>query len=182
MFINKNNQKRKLQLLGNNNAGFSMVELIIAIAVLSFGVVLIYGSFYSIASVNYSLGPRFTAMNLAQEGIEIIRNLRDTNYINNVMWSTGIAGSPCSLGCRLDYKTVSYSQLAPYDDNVFLGLNSDGFYSYDIGATATIYRRKITVTPVAGDSNALNIESLVTWNYKGQLFSFKTDGNLYNWK
>ncbi len=161
--------------------GFAMAELIIAISVLSFGVVLVYGSFYNISTVTYSIAPRFTASYLAQEGLDIVRNIRDNNFINARTWSVGIVGSPCDTGCQMDYKTQTSSQFAPYNDNAFLGLNSDGFYSYDVGATPTVFRRKVTITPVTGTNDTLHVESLVTWTYKGQLLSFKIDDYLYNW-
>lgn len=162
------------------STGFTLIELIIAIAVLSFGVVMVYGSFYDISTATYSISSRFTATYLAQEGLEIIRNIRDTNFINSQTWSAGLTGSPCNTGCQLDYKLQNASQLAAYNDNVFLGLNSDGFYSYDTGSTPTIFKRKITITPISSD--ILNVEVLTTWNYKGQVLSFKIEESLYNWR
>ena len=161
--------------------GFTIIELIIAIAVLSFGVVMVYGSFYDVSTATYSIGSRFTATYLDQEGLEIIRNIRDNNFINGETWSAGLTGSPCEDGCQLDYKLSGYADLDPYDDNAFLGLNSDGFYSYDIGSTPTIFRRKITITTVPGNDDVLNIEVLTTWTYKGDVLSFKIDEALYNW-
>jgi prepilin-type N-terminal cleavage/methylation domain-containing protein len=63
------------------NRGFTLVETIVAIYVLLIGIV----GAMSLAQQNISaIGisrDRLIATNLAQEGIELIRNKRDTNYI-----------------------------------------------------------------------------------------------------
>jgi hypothetical protein len=160
--------------------GFTIGEIVIGIALLSFGVVLTYGSFTAISTSTYNLSPKITATYLAQEGMEIIRNLRDNNFLNGVTWNTGLLNSPCNTGCQLDYKTSATAQLAAYNDT-FLGLNSDGFYSYDIGATQTIFKRKITITQVQSGANTIDVQSQVTWTYKGQVLSYTTEEHLYNW-
>ncbi len=183
MFSNiklKKKHKRNLRLSSESGAGFTIVEIIIAISVLSFGIILAYNAFSTIIISTYNISSHFTAAYLAQEGVEIVRNIRDNNFINNITWSTGLTGSPCDLGCMADYKTETSGQITSYN-NVFFGLNNDGFYSYDIGAVPTIFQRKITISAVSGTSDALNIAVLVMWNYRGQAYSFEADEYLYNW-
>lgn len=167
------NEKRYL-------AGFTLIEIIISISILSFGILLIYSAFSLVIISTYNISSRFTAAHLAQEGVEIAKNIRDNNFINNtVPWSAGLLVSPCDSGCQADYKT--YNQLIAYN-NAFLGLNNDGFYSYDTGSSPTTFKRKIIISPVSGTSDALNVTVLVTWSYRGQSFSFGTNEYLYNWR
>lgn len=162
-----------------NGAGFTLLELVISISILSFGVIMLYGSFYNIFNATYDLNPKFIASYLSQEGIETIKNLRDYNVANNLAWNAGLVPGPCTSGCQLTYKTNTTGQLSPYNDTVFLGLNSDGLYSYDPGATPTIFKRKVTITSMS--ANSLKVESLVTWTFRGNLASFTTKQYLYNW-
>lgn len=169
-------------LISKNKAGFTIIELVIAIAILSSGIIGVYGAFYSITKLTSSASLRLTASYLAQEGLEIARNIRDDNFINNASWSAGLEN--CSQGCQADYKTgttaqISANQLQDYDDNNFLKLNADGFYGYDSGVS-TPFKRKITITQVSADM--LKVGMSVMWNYDGQPFSVETEEYLYNWK
>ncbi len=178
----KNNSKTKFRLHSESGAGFTIVEIIIAISILSFGIVSVYSVFSGIVILTYNISLRFTAAYLAQEGVEIVRNIRDNNFINmvsnpNLKWSAGLIGSPCNTGCQADYKTQTLNQY----NNTFLGLNNGGFYSYDTGATPTMFKRKIIISPVLGTGNALNVAVVVIWKYAGQTFTFKAEEYLYNW-
>lgn len=163
--------------------GFTIVETLIALAIVSFGIVSVYGAFSAIVQVTSDISLRFTASYLAQEGVEIIKNIRDGNFINSpgAGWSTGLTS--CSAGCQADYKTGTASQgaanaLVAYSSNVFLKINSDGLYGYDTG-TATTFTRKITITQV--DSNTLKVVSDVFWNFSGKNLQTTNEDYLYNW-
>ncbi len=166
-------------------SGFTMVEIIVAISVLSFGIISVYGAFSMIINATYNISGRFTAAYLAQEGLEVVRNLRDNNFLNesqdpNVTWSTGLLGSPCDSGCILDYKTENFTQLMPYNGQ-FLKINDAGFYSNDSSSTTTIFQRKITTKQVTGLSEAMNVQVDIYWNYNGKLYTYTANENLYNW-
>lgn len=166
----------------NRENGFTMVELIITIVILSFGIIGVYGAFSPLISLNYNISSRFKAAYLGQEGLEIIRNIRDNNFIKNLTWSSGLTS--CSQGCQADYKTGTAvetfnNQLKPYDPPNFLKINIDGFYSYDSGDN-TIFKRKITITQPLG-TDTLKVDVQVFWNYNDQPFNYETIGYLYNW-
>lgn len=176
----------------HSHKGFTLIELIVAIGILLFGVVLVYSAFSSVAISTNTISSRFIASYLAQEGLEIVINMRDTNVINNAWWATGLIGSPCSTGCQADYKTQSASQLSSYSSSSFLKLNSDGFYSYDASGTPTTFTRKITISiPPASfppqvdctttcDYYKVDVE--VFWNSNNQSFTYKTSEYMYNWQ
>lgn len=150
--------------------GFTLIELIITIAILSFGIIGVYSAFLPIAHLQYTMTSRVTAAYLAQEGFEMVRNLRDSN-----VWPAGL--SQCSLGCQIDYKT---GILKPYNEQSYLNIDADGFYSYDQG-TATKFKRKITIIQ-AGSPDALKVDVQVTWDYNGQPMDFEISNYLYNVK
>ncbi len=172
----------KYKTLQETVKGFTLVELIITIALLSFGIIGIYGVFHPVSLVTANFSLHTTADYLTQEGIEIVENVRDNNILQNKVWSTGL--SNCTAGCQLDYKTGT-SLEAPMDalqafSGAFLNINSDGFYSYGAG-TPTRFQRKITITkPSASSTDVLKVDVLVIWNYNGKSFSFDTISYIYN--
>ena len=99
-------------------------------------------------------------------------------YLYAKDWAFGLVGAPCATGCQADYKTVVYTQLQAYN-GAFLKLNSDGFYSYDLGFPPTIFQRKITTT-LEGD--ALKVDVLVLWTNNEQSFGLTQTEYLYGWK
>lgn len=165
------------------NKGFTIIELMVAILVLSFGIMGAYGAFFPFINATYNASHKFTGAYLAQEGMEIVRNMRDTNVITSAEWSDGLL--ECSLGCQLDYKTGTSietlsNRLKAYDPNEFLKINEDGLYGYDSG-TATKFKRKITIDNQLG-ADVLKVTVAVTWDYNNKPFSFETIGYLYNWR
>ena len=162
------------------STGFTMIEIIITIAVLSVGIIGTYNAFYSIMNVADTMSYRLTAAYLAQEGIDIVKNIRDGSCVAGVAFNSGLTS--CAGGCQADYKAGTAveqrpNQLQPYIGS-FLKINSDGFYGYDLG-TETKFKRAITINQVSLDE--LQVDSEVFWNYNGKDYSVKSSGYLYNW-
>jgi len=174
-------------MINKKSKGFTIIELMVAIVVLSFGIMGAYGAFLPFINATYAISQKFTGVYLAQEGLEIVRNIRDTNFKKSTKdgstkWSGGLL--ECELGCQLDYKTGTLAEAPPntlkaYDPSEFLKINGDGFYGYDSGAN-TRFKRKITIDPQLG-SDILKVSVIVTWDYNNKPFSFETIGYLYNW-
>lgn len=164
-----------------NSRGFSMIELMASIFILSFGIILIYNVFSNFIVVTNTISSRLTAVYLAKEGMEIVKNVRDNNFINNRNWDKDI--NSCSSGCQADYKAgtaseASVNKIKNYNANQFLLMNSDGFYGYDSGVDSK-FKRKITITSQGSD--ALKVVTQIFWNYNGKNISFETTGYLYRW-
>lgn len=179
--FNNNTANSSKDLKRESGAGFTMIELIIAISILSIGIVTVYSIFASILALSNSVSQRLIATYLAKEGMEVARNIRDDNFVNNRKWDKDI--KICDKGCQADYKTgtaneASLNKLKKYNDNNFLNLNPDGLYSYDSGTT-TRFKRKITVT--SEDKDTLKVVVEVFWDYNSKSYIFQTEGYLYNW-
>src|SRR3989344_2241928 len=165
----------------HNDRGFTVFELIVTIAILSFGIIGINSFLEPAIILNANYPNRLIAAYLGQEGIEIVKNIRDNNVILGNNWSEGF--DVCATGCELDYKTktaveTSFNELKSYQDT-FLNVNSDGFYSYDSGE-ATIFKRKVTIIQPTTNIDILKVDILVTWNYNSLPFNFNTIGYIYN--
>ncbi len=162
-----------------------MIELVISIFILVVAIIGVYNSFSTVVVLTAGASSRFTAVYLAQEGIEIIRNMRDDNWLNNSPdWKTGLLG--CENGCEADYKTGTSASanagLTPFSDS-YLKIKNN-FYSYDSADpfTVTKFKRKITITaPDPLNQDVLRVSVLVTWDEKEETFDIEAEEYLYNW-
>ncbi len=175
--------KGKIQ---NSQQGFTMIEMIVTIAILSFGILGLYELFYPMITQTRLVSLRFTAANLAQEGLEIARNMRDNNFIASatnpsVRWSDGLLD--CEAGCQLDYKTdtavaLQASALSAYNPNAFLKINAEGLYGYEAGED-TPFKREVIIQRISTD--VLKVVANVYWEYAGRAYTFTADQYLYDW-
>lgn len=171
--------------------GFTIIELVISIFVLSVGVVGVFSAFSMMVILTADTADRLTATYLAQEGMEIVRNIRDNNWLKkDVSWTEGLttvgACSDVNTGCRADYTSPSMS--GGYDVYLYLNKNNN-FYDYDITGTKTKFRRKILIDTLPDlDQNILKVTVSVFWDQKPTILNFMqttgsitTEETLYNW-
>jgi prepilin-type N-terminal cleavage/methylation domain-containing protein len=173
--------------------GFTLLEVISAIFIISVGVLGIIRFIPSLivdSSINSS---RLTAAYLAQEGVELIRNIRDTNLLeainkdDSTLWKEGL--DACTEGCELDYycvkvedpsvsNPVSHNCFNPYGSGDLLKLDEFGFYNYSSGEE-TKFKRKITV--VEETTNVLTVSVDVYWQDRGTDYHTSLQEKLYQW-
>jgi len=116
---------------------------------------------------------KIIAISLSQEGLEIVRNIRDNNWLNYrrtaLDWTTGLDAG--------DYRVqYNVSNLLPFSAAP-LQL-SNGFYQYGSG-TFTQFYRKVTIEHI-GD-NQIRVISEVTWSEMGRNYVISAETRLYNW-
>ena len=86
---------RKANLTGlntrkSNLTGFTLIEVLVAIFVLVVGV---FGVFFVVQNITFSSqlnSSKLTAAYLVQEGIELVRNKRDSNWLANLSWDSDL--------------------------------------------------------------------------------------------
>lgn len=154
--------------------GFTLLEVIIAIFIITTGIVGVLGLISQTITVTNISSQRLIAAYLAQEGVEIVRNIRDTNWLEEApSWDDGLTVGDWE-GDYDDIQNLT-SWINPGN---FLNVDAAGFYSYSAG-TQTKFKRKITIQPVV---NILEVSVLVEWQYKGNTYSISVQENLYNWR
>ncbi len=152
--------------------GVTFIELMITIFIVMFGITGSIALMQRTISYGRTASLRFQAAYLAQEGIELVRNVRDSAWVNDVNWFLGI-----SAGCYI----ISYnsSNLMPCGET---RLNTDigGFYSHSAGAISP-FRRWIDLS-VCPEGLPLNrcveVKSTVSWDGDNSLIIIQ---RLYNW-
>ena len=142
--------------------GFSFIESMLAVFLVSVG--LLVALKLLTAGLKNSMDARnqFTASLLAQEGVELVRNVRDNNWVDNNPVTGSFNGlnesTQNNTNCAIDYNT-SLNCSSP--DNT-LNLNSN-YYDHN-GGSATKYKRRILLNyDTTPNPNYLVVTSMVTW-------------------
>ena len=74
----------------SESAGFTLIEVLVALAILTVAISPLLVTAVSSLRVSALIQNNLIASNLAQEGIEIIRNIRDTNWASNKLFDEGL--------------------------------------------------------------------------------------------
>ncbi len=167
-----------------NQKGFTLVEVMVATFIVAMGVSSLMGLINKIYSYGGAGDTQLTAAYLGKEGIEIIRNIRDTNYLKMIQtgsggWDDGL--NLCEICCEADYTNNSQNILACASPLRYL--QSDGkFWSYS-GSSQTLFQRKIVIAPSTDtDGTAImNVKVTVYWTEGGRSHNLTIQENLYNW-
>jgi prepilin-type N-terminal cleavage/methylation domain-containing protein len=191
-YIRKNNNIMKMfgQANGmNKNKGFTLVETLVAVAILviaTLGPLAIASQ--GITSAAYAKD-QITAFYLAQEGIEYVRYVRDSNAsIPFSSWLDTL--SSCEVpteatlgGCEIDAVAILGGQApiacSPLNNNsacTFLNKNSE-YFVYTSG-TPTTYKRLIKIIGTGNVQRQVKV--IVTWSSRGLQRSFTLNETIYN--
>lgn len=169
-----------MEIKNKNESGFSILEVIIALYIIIMGFASVL-SLVSFNAQNASVGSsKLIAVNLAQEGIEIVKNIRDLNYTDSSWdaWYSSIGDHV--FGTEYDYiAQFTDLSLRPFADIPLKYDSLNGFYHYDLGADS-IFKRKITLSKLS--DNEIKVVSLVTWIERGSSYSLKAEDHLWNWR
>jgi len=178
------------------NKGFTVLELLISIFVISIGIISSYSVVQQVFSYTFRSNNRLTAAYLGKEGIEIVRNIRDTNWLEGDIsgekdWDAGLHdGSTASY--QADYETLTFLATQKNDcsgssceayTGEFLKFDGD-YYNYSLGSD-TKYKRRIEITPHGLDPNnpdKLKVLVEVMWMEKGISQNIIIREDLYDWK
>lgn len=153
--------------------GFTLMEIIVVIGVI---ISVLTSTMVLISmTVNSTKASRLkiTAISLSQEGLEIVRNIRDNNWLadrrNIANWRFGLAPGDY----RVQYDSLSLISFA----SVSLSL-INGYYQYGAGISTPFYRR-ITLEHL--NDNQLRVVSEVSWEEKERRQEISAETRLYNW-
>lgn len=192
-----------------NLRGQSLVELLIAMFVIIVGLTAAGAIIFSNLRIQEIASDRVVATNLAREGIEFVREIRDSNWLSGSAFNTGMAN------------VTDYTAVPVWSAGTFAGLNfspttiADTSWTtiklsthasttnalYVQGAsypgTDTLYRRLLTIQPICSDSTVrtegfsclsplttigVRITSLVSWTKRGQTRNVDAVEELYDWR
>lgn len=145
---------------------FTLVETILAISILS--VVIVTAG--SLATSSIRIGGQnlhqFTAFHLAEEGIEVVRHLRDSNWLQNRPWTYGLGDGEYIISDQ----TIGRWALLPA---------TNGLASAALAAPFENYERTVALRT---EGNAMQVESRVSYLEAGKEKMVTLNTELTNWK
>ena len=159
--------------------GFTLIETLIAVSVL---MVAIAGPLTIAAKgmqTTLIAKDQNTAFFLAQDAVEYVRWVRDTNKLSGGNWLTGSGGTagnikdltPCvssngSAACRVDSIQNIVTTCSNDPGGVCMPIQYDStnnYFSYTSGS-ATLFTRTISITtPVGSNADEAQIQVTVSW-------------------
>lgn len=164
-----------------NNAGFTIIELVVAIFLITVSMGAAFAVIQGVISFTAVTSSQLTASYLAQEGIEIIRNQRDSNWLAQrsnpaLLWDNGVSAG---ADYRLDYRSRTFP-----DVGCSLGVGNylkyDGnFYNCSAGVE-TLFKRRIIITKPEANEMLVLVE--VSWSERGRDHKVMAETKLKNWR
>lgn len=158
--------------------GFTLVETLVAISIFTVSVLalmVILGQ--GVSDTGYAK-KKMTATYLAQEGIEYIRNMRDTSALSSVGWSdfTNNLIVSCSVGCSFDSE-IHNSVISCGNNSCQHLFYNSGKYNYEKGADSGFVR----FIRVDSTKDEIKITSTVSWKQGSGTYSVSFSESLFNW-
>lgn len=162
--------------------GFSIIEILAILFIISLamlGVVSLIVQNIQVQSINKN---QLIAASLSQEGIELVRQIRDTNWLNGNNFATGLTNG--------NYVTdFNQGGLIPVGSNsdTRLYLDSGGFYVLAAaGLEPTIFKRQIFIERLPATAEdpgePLKVRSLVSWEVRDKPYRYELGTLLYDWR
>lgn len=153
--------------------GFTLVETLIAIVILTLSIVGPFQIVQGVLDSAYNARDELIGTGLAQEGMEYIREVRDSNYLNNaknnggISWLSGFDGTSGTPNCL-----SNTCMMDPMSNNVYqctgttcsygpLYLDTNYVYNQQQRGVATKFVRSVTMTTISANETLVTVT--VTW-------------------
>lgn len=160
----------------SKKAGFSLVEVLAVLFVVSMGLIGVLSLIVQSVQVRYINKNAMIAYQLAQEGVELMRHVRDTNWRQSEPWLFGMGtGQYC-----IDYENVI--PIPTTGQGCRLYIDQNGFYDHTQEAedTSTDFFRRMDVNAIA--TTSAQVISVISWKDHGQDYSYRLETMLYDWR
>jgi len=177
--INKNNSQLSQDFGGQAlrpRSGQAMVEALVAISIILVGILGVFTLTSSSISINRIDADRYVAINLAKEGIELVKNLLDKNIIDELPWNN-LPGFSMDGDYKIDYDDTLLSGWT-LSSLLFFSKDSGGYRYPEIGDEETNFNRKITIDNV--DDKHIKVTSTVYWASKNIDYEFSAVNYFYD--
>ena len=161
------------------NKGTTIIEALVAVLILTIGILPSLATILMARNFESLIRNNLIAANLAQEGVEVVRAIRDAN------WFADPVPRPFDSGLSDGNYRVEWNSTALLSEsgNPAIKVSPAGLYNYTTG-TDTTFRRRVIITKIdpAGCNCDLRIISEVTWLEKGRAETIRIESHLFNWQ
>jgi prepilin-type N-terminal cleavage/methylation domain-containing protein len=164
----------------NNRSGFSLIEVVIALTVISIAFVAVATLVGRNLNANNTNRDYLTAHYLTQEAVEVVRNLRDSAWLNNYyLGGDGVAtvfgdslpplkttnyyalvdAQRDTTGTVINWELLNLGRQMPRFSDVVLGRyeieNGPRYYSAKIGDVTSVFARFVAITRTAPEDYSI---------------------------
>ena len=157
-------------------AGLTLVEVMVSLLLLTSGLIPILGVIISSVALSTRIKNNLIAANLAQEGVEVVRAIRDKAWFDDAAFDRDLTDGDYLISWNSDTLTA-------YDSNAYVKIDpATGIYS-QAGGIDTIFKRKINIAKVVSACNCeIKVVSDVTWTEKGINRAISVESHLFDWQ
>lgn len=158
-----------------NQAGQALIEVLVAVSVLTVGLLGIVTLLSRALSLNRVVADNYAATYLAAEGIETVKNMIDGCAVQKAGWNCNVLPG--------DYE-VQYNStnLAQFAGRKLLFDPQNDIYSYAAG-NPTAFVRKVSIKYVGDGSEEVQVNSEVSWTTRGGgSFRVNLEDHFFNWR
>lgn len=171
--------------------GFTLIETVVGVAILAS--VLLGPVTVTTASIRRTAesSDRLTAIYLAQEGIELIRLIRENNILKGAAWNEGLPDGDYEF----DFQNSALAANAVNQPPSFLGTPilfdpATGAYGYTAGSPSKFTRKITVIAAIDNDplgipaADQMDISVVVSWQSQADLpdKTVKLQERFYNWQ
>ena len=165
-------------------AGFTLVEALVAVGVMGAGILSLLPIFTQGLKVSYQNQMQYIAQQKAQEAMESIFTARDTRLVSSAKITNvsegGIFldGPQPLLASGPDGLYGTADDDASNPDAIVIGPGPDKMFGTadDVQLNLTFMKRTIQITPNPNQTNLKNITITINWTYEGQTSSYVLQG------
>ena len=156
--------------------GQLIVELMVAMGLMVIGLLGIFSVLSQSLGLSRVAANQYIAANLAAEGIEVTKNILDTNFINGYQWNLGFQNGDYAV----EFNSASLID-SPQTINSPLKFDeSTGRYNYTTGKNTNFVRR-ITIENI--DPTEIKVTSQIEWKDRGGTdFEIVIEDRFKNWR
>jgi hypothetical protein len=152
---------------------------------LSIGLIPVYWQSTQALALSVRVKNTMIATNLAQEGVELTRAVRDTNWLlSQPTWQGMESCGTAAGGCEVLLDQAGPARLRPLNGAAprpLLFVPAPGLYQYDEGQE-TPFARTVTITPrSASNTDERIVTSRVSWRERGEDREVVIEYHLFDW-
>jgi prepilin-type N-terminal cleavage/methylation domain-containing protein len=157
---------------------FSLIEIMAVLLIVSLGIIGIANlSTQSIQAQTINRGS-IIAYQLAQEGLEIVRQIRDTNWLQGRNWKTGLAsGTYC-----FDYSNPVLRPVASLNECKLYFDSNNWYYAPTIVPSSVVFSKIRRVVVIDAATSSANVKVIVSWDDRNKIIHYEAETQLYDWK
>lgn len=160
--------------------GFSIMEVIAVLAIVSIGLLGVVTLVIQNIQVQFVNKNALIASQLAQEGLELVKAKRDTNWLSGVAWNTNLEPG----NYIIDGSGIWQSGISGINDPLTKLYYQDisPLYAHQTTIYPTNFRRLITISnDVSATEPILRIISAVQYEQGVNKYQYVAELLLYNW-